>query len=166
MRIKAQTVCLQQDDGFLRRADRPAALTAALGQLTAGLRGCDAEFLLCDWPLTPATTRTYINTLPALTACGFRIQRVVLDGTLTDELLTVVLAAGTQIRSLQVGRLSLQSDTHANTPWPWEEVVVRKMSLGDVLKLPNPAGAGGGKGQCVVCVRELVIDNNIDKVSL
>ncbi len=41
-------------------------------------------------------------------------------------------------------RLALQSDTHANTPWPWEELTVATLDVTQLLKLPNLMFIEGG----------------------
>ncbi len=54
-----------------------------------------------------------------------------------------MLQLGQGIRKLTVDSLSLQSDTHANTPWPWDQLDV---GTGDdmtqLLRLPTPVSRG------------------------
>ncbi len=65
------------------------------------------------------------------------------DGPLTDELLTSVLHNGRHVHSLSVASVSLQSDTYANTPWPWEEFTCDTVDVSQpviwqiVTKQPN-----------------------------
>ncbi len=47
---------------------------------------------------------------------------------------------GPHLRCLHVDRLALQSDQHANTPWPWEVLRVHEaVTATQLLRLPNPA---------------------------
>ncbi len=48
--------------------------------------------------------------------------------------------ASAQITGLCVSSLALQSDTHANTPWPWDELSISSFDITDLCKLPDPAG--------------------------
>ncbi len=44
-------------------------------------------------------------------------------------------------QSVEVPSLTLQSDTHANTPWPWDELTIDTLDIADLCKLPDPSGA-------------------------
>ncbi len=46
-------------------------------------------------------------------------------------------------------RLSLQTDQHANAPWPWEELIVHNCDINQLLRLPDPSGPGAPR--LVVC---------------
>ncbi len=71
------------------------------------------------------------------------------------------LQARAHITGLSVWSLALESGTHANTPWPWDELSVSYLDIADLCKLPDPAGAGAPR--TVVC-RELVLSARITQV--
>ncbi len=51
----------------------------------------------------------------------------------------ILLQLGSRITVLDVGGLALQSDTHANTPWPWDELILGELrDMAQLLKLPSP----------------------------
>ncbi len=60
---------------------------------------------------------------------------------LTDALLGAVLRMGPYMRRLSVPSLALQSDQHANTPWPWEELSVGALDLAQFGRLPDTTAA-------------------------
>ncbi len=97
--------------------------------------------------------------LPGLGELNFCIE---LGEPLTDELLGVVLGMGTRVQNLTCPSLALQSDQHANTPWPWDELTCTTFDVGQVCRLPDPAGTQGGRA---VWVEELVIGPEVDQVS-
>ncbi len=99
-----------------------------------------ATVQLQRWSWHPSTLATLAAGLPALPHLSFALN---LHKPLTDELLMAVVA--TNVHSLSVRSLSLQSDEHANTPWPWKQLTVETVDMAQLLKLPSPATACGGK---------------------
>ncbi len=71
-----------------------------------------------------------------------RTVTVLIDD-LTDETMTALLLMGRQVRKLTVDKLALESDQHANTPWPWEEFVIRTCNVAHFARLPDPRGGRG-----------------------
>ncbi len=84
---------------------------------------------------------------------------------LTDGLLDAVIAMGPQLCRVSVGSLSLQSDAHANTPWPWEELSVSTLDLGQVSRLPQTTVSCGRPARKVE-VRSLHLSSDITQVGV
>lgn len=107
-----------------------ASLQAASGAVVT-LRGRYADW---DWPVdTLPTLLTELSQLPQLRF------NVTVPGALTDSRLSTLLACGTVAR-LTVASLELQSDQHANTPWPWDKLTVyaRETDITHLAQLPDP----------------------------
>ncbi len=64
------------------------------------------------------------------------------------------------MRHVKAGSVELESDTHANTPFPWDELSLTRpvMDLASLLRLPDPAG--GESGPRVVRCGELVLSKH------
>lgn len=78
------------------------------------------------------------------------------------HLLVSASQAGTLLNRLVVDDVQLQSDQHANTHWPWEELqVLGDMNVAMFAKLPGPASAGVRRNlQC----KTLYMDSSILEV--
>ncbi len=72
--------------------------------------------------------------------------------------------ARSQITSLSVRSLALQSDTHANTPWPWDELTIDTLYIADLCKLPDPSGVEDGVW--VECTTLIVHNDTIAQVRI
>ncbi len=72
------------------------------------------------------------------------------------------MQASPYLSSVDLCTLELQSDTHANTPWPWNEITIDTLDIADLCKLPNPSG-GEGRPRRVIC-RELVFSERLLEV--
>ncbi len=146
--------CIQlMPANILPQADQHTALVATLRQLSA-LRTCDGALLkveLWDWDwsaLGQQCARALADLLPTLPSLSVS---VVLQRPLTVNVLGVVLAMGAHVRGLCVPRLALRTDTHANTPWPWERLTVVELDMCQIWRLPNPAGHGSPrKLECLI----------------
>ncbi len=127
------------------RYDQPQhqqqALTAVLQQLRElQADGTDVVDLHdCHW--TAELAAAAASALPALE----HLRMGVYVKELTDELLGLLLTLGPYIRCVGTDTLKLQSDQHANTPWPWEVLRVYSTALpkqpwaaAQLLRLPNP----------------------------
>lgn len=68
--------------------------------------------------------------------------------------------AGNSVTRLVVPSLELQSDQHADTPWPWEALRVDKPNITDLCKLPDPAGQRAVRVLC----RDVYIDSSVLQV--
>ncbi len=86
-----------------------------------------------DWHWPPELLRVLIDA-PASTP---NINATVHIGELTDELLSLVLQAHRHIASVHVGSLRLQSDAHANTLWPWDELTCHTVDITQMIKFPH-----------------------------
>ncbi len=148
-------------------AAQPALIQDELPDLAAALQHVPpTHILLRQWRRTPAVAQAAAAALAPAFAAG---HRATMDGwkgpltdelvsmvrgcaplqfdlrlaePLTDELLSTVLQLGGQVRHLEVDGMRLQSDQHANAPWPWAELSsYDTMSITDLCKLPNPSSA-------------------------
>ncbi len=134
----------------LRMSEHPDVLRHTLTQLSTALHGAQGTQLhinIGNWDDT--TTCQYVAAIPALVERGFDFAALHSETALTDRLLSAVLAASEHIRTLSVPRVRLQSDTHANAPWPWEELSVDRFDLSMLARLPWPGGEGAPRK--VVC---------------
>ncbi len=85
----------------------------------------------------------------------------VFDEPLTDTRLAQLLSAGRQIHSLSLSGLDLQSDTHANTPWPWTSVSVHTLRVAMLARLPHPGTEGPPR---TVRCSQIQIDDSVEQV--
>ncbi len=63
-----------------------------------------------------------------------------------------LMQAGPHVRKLSIYQLGLQSDTHANTPWPWEQLNIEYMQPIMLLRLPSPGTSLHGT-PVITCAR-------------
>ncbi len=121
--------------------DQAAALRNTMHQLSSLVgETSKGNCMLKEWGLTVGVVSVLADTMPTLPDRGFGWR--VTNHHLTDQQLSMLLGLEPQLRRLSVGGLSLQSDQHANAPWPWEELTVWECDAAMLLKLPSPAGAG------------------------
>ncbi len=73
-----------------------------------------------------------------------------------------LVQAGKHVSKLSADSVALQSDTHANTPWPWDDFSVAHFDISALLKLPDP---GGGDGLRVIRCAELSLGGVTTEVS-
>ncbi len=117
------------------------ALRNAMQQLgslhveTAARRVC----VLSGWALTDEVLSVVADMTPTLADTGFGWCGL---QALTSQQLSSLLRVGPRLCRLSVYSLSLQSDQHANTPWPWDELTVLQCDAAMLLRLPNPGGEG------------------------
>ncbi len=109
-----------------------------------------------------SVVQTLASAIPTLPQFKFGIDT---DCDLTDGLLGAVIAMGPQLCSVSVPRLSLQADTHANTPWPWEQLTVSLLDAGQLAKLPSTRG-GDQAARRKVCFNWLQFESDILKVCI
>lgn len=139
--------------------DQHTALCTVLQQLSA-LQAPGITIRLVRWRWTHPMALSLAAALPALPHLQFSLRLE----SLTNELLGVALAMGPCVRGLHVGSLHLQTNTHANTPWPWEDVYIGAwpFDVTALLRLPCPvrggSGSGGGTRRVVRC-RDLTINS-------
>ncbi len=88
---------------------------------------------------------------------------VLIEKPLTDELLGLVQQMGPRMRRLSVHSLALQSDQHANTPWPWDELGLGGVDLAHIARLPNPSGEGAP--HMVTEVQVVLVSEDVLQVS-
>ncbi len=74
----------------------------------------------------------------------------------------LVLQAGPHVRILSVGRLGLETETHANTPWPWERMMIGRCDVSMVAFLPNPQP---GTATPIIHITEVDITPSVTEVS-
>ncbi len=98
--------------------------------------GVTVQLAEVDW--TDAAAEAVTAALPTLTHLNLTTD-IHKCTVLTDALLGLVLQLAPNMRSLHVWSLSLQSDQHANTPWPWEELTIDMLDIGQLGRLPMPA---------------------------
>ncbi len=142
----------------LQSDEQPAALRAALQQLSA-LQAPEAVVDLCIWDMTPALAAVVAECVPALPHLRFTLVL----GVVTDAALGVAILMAAHIRKLSVHTLALTSDTHANTPWPWDELVLDVCDMGCLSRLPDPAAGGGGEGR-LIRVQHIKVDGHTTEV--
>ncbi len=136
----------------------PTALRNTLRQLSAlDAPGSTVWLREWDWGVQ-GMAQVVRDVVPALPHLRLSVD---VGKALTDELLGVALEMGPCVRSLSVEGLELQSDQHANTAWPWDELECEFMTLSSVLKLPR----AHGPGDCVIRTLEVYIDTPATEVS-
>ncbi len=143
-------------DNLPDQAEAQCRMLRMLGLLAQPSNG---TVVLSNWEYTFEALTVLAEALPGLGELSFTVR---VGEPLTDELLGVVLGMGSRVQTLTCPSLALQSGQHANTPWPWEELRCTTLDVGQVCRLPDPAGTERGRG---VVVDELVIGTSIDKVS-
>ncbi len=143
-------------------ADPPEQLCRMLRMLSLLVQPSSGTVEFMGMRFTMRPLQFLAETLPGLGELTFSIE---LDEPLTDELLGAVLGVGTRVERLTCPSVALQSDQHANTPWPWEFLTCTTLDVGQVCRLPDPAGAKSIIG-CIIQVEELVIGPEPDEVSL
>ncbi len=104
----------------------------------ASVCACALQVELIGWQWDTDMLQTLSASLPELSHLKLGVR---LHTPLTDALLGVVLQMAPHLRSLSAPSLALQSDTHANTPWPWDELTIDTLDIADLCKLPDPSGA-------------------------
>ncbi len=136
------------------------ALKEVLEQL-ALLSAPGAVIQLSSWRWDEACVQAVADMLPKLGHLSFSIKTREYEP-VTDEQLSLMLRVAEHVPRLSVGSLSLQSDTHANTPWPWDELTIDTLDIADLCKLPDPSGAKDGVW--VECVTVMVDRKTIEQV--
>ncbi len=123
---------------LLPKHDHAQAIRNTLRQLQ-DLKTPEAIIELLDWDCTEDTVRAITIEGAHLTDMSVRLS---IDESLTGSLLTLLLQSGQGISRLVVRSLDLQSDQHANTPWPWQELIIKSSAdMVQLLRLPDPAKA-------------------------
>ncbi len=162
--------CLRvQPSDYMEETDFPTALRNTLRQLgelhliqtdTSSIHEVQCSVQLAGWaPWSQQCAQAVADTLPA---CEQHSVGVHTHDALTDEELGVVLAMGPHMRHLAVKSVALQSDSHADTPWPWDELWVDKeVTASQLCKLPNPAGSGAAR---VLSCDSLIMDSDTVQV--
>ncbi len=130
-------------------ADLPPALhTTALRNALRQLEGLrvskskPVQLRLHRWQWDTETVRAFLAAVPVLAEFGIHTDgRISTD--ISDEQLSLLLSVAPGVLpKLNVVSLKLQSDTHANTPWPWEELTVHEFYVLKLLRYPWPGGDG------------------------
>ncbi len=124
----------------LPHPDHPTALADVLRQL----RDLQAHRPVCvaldEWDWSVESLHALAREGPSLTQLSYKFSLAISH--VTDELLGGLLQCGEAVKRLVVGSLQLQSDQHANTPWPWEHLVLKtSAAMTQMLRLPDPARA-------------------------
>ncbi len=163
LRFKTDLITVQPGDSLLVE-DGPAAFVLALQQLALGLRladGCTAELCFRNWEWEPAMVRAYVWAKPILTQAGLRVVTPEFDLHLTDDMLSALLAVSAEIRVVDAWCIELHSYEHSGVYWPWEQLSVERLSVGELVRLPTPMG---GRGPRKIACKHLVFDKDILKV--
>ncbi len=146
-------------------AEEVQHMQAGLSIIVAALQHAPVTHVrLTGWSCTPAVASAAVAVLAPALAAGHRATMDGLTGPLAEELvsmvrgcapmrfslhlygglideqLSTILQLGEQVSSLSVGSIHLQSNQHANTPWPWEKLTIEWFDIADLCKLPDPRG--------------------------
>ncbi len=116
----------------------------------------DPSLVLPGWAWSPGMLRQLAQMQHALAERGIRPtdpgdlwDTTVQLATVTDALLGAAIEAGPLLRALRATALALHSDEHASAAWPWEEVWVSSIDMPQLLRMPQPGGAGSPRrGRC------------------
>ncbi len=138
---------------FESLSEPATALRNAMQQLGC-LQVQKGTVAISGWALTRDAARAVADTMPTLP--DISIEWCASEA-LTDQQLRRLLRTVPQLRRLSVPSLNLQSDQHANTPWPWEELAVSECDAAMLLRLPNPGGEGAPR---VVRCESITLDAN------
>ncbi len=141
-------------------SEHPNALTNSLRQLQ-GLHAPGATVALKGWGWSTPMLRIVAAAQSDMPHFTFTLDGVLSDPQLTDELLGVALQLGSSMQGMLMGAVELQSDTHANTPWPWEDFRVDALHVTRLLRLPDPGQAKSPR-QLRCC--HVHIDSSVEQV--
>lgn len=134
---------------FFEPSHHPTALRNTLRQLSA-LDAPDSRIELKGWDwMVQGMAQAVLDILPTLPHHKFGMY----ISKMTEDLLSVLF---------HPDLVWQQADQHANTAWPWEELVCWSVTLPSVLGLPR----AHGQVPCRVRTYDVYINTHITEVSL
>ncbi len=121
-------------------ATERTALTNVLQQLR-DMQAPHSTILFADWHWSDDTQQMILTALPTLSHLTFGIKSL---ATMTDSMLSGLMKAP-NCRLLAVRELALTKGQRGNVAWPWEDLAIVDVDVVQLLCLPHPRRAGGGR---------------------